>query len=89
MTRIYNDGFMEETSCIDRLIREILSGQHKIDKLPKSSVGFSGPAQAEYFSKARFNLESDVNNLIVHHGQDLDELELLKKIKRQENKDGA
>ncbi|MBU5459375.1 transcriptional regulator [Anaerostipes sp. MSJ-23] len=82
MATIYNDGFMEETSRIDRLIEEILSGQHKIDKLPKSSVGFSGPAQAEYFSKARFNLESDVNNLIVHHGQRLEELKLLRKIKK-------
>lgn len=82
MATIYNDGFMEETSRIDRLIEEILSGQHKIDKLPKSSVGFSGPAQAEYFSKARFNLESDVNNLIVHHGQRLEELKLLREIKK-------
>ena len=37
--------------------------------------------QAEYFSKARYHLESDVNNLIVNHKQQLDELQLLKMIK--------
>ena len=51
------------------------------DKLPNSSAGFTGAAQAEYFSKARYHLESDVNNLIVNHKQQLDELQLLKMIK--------
>lgn len=41
-------------------------------------------AQAEYFSKARYHLESDVSNLIVNHKQQLDELQLLKMIKGQE-----
>ena len=53
-------------------------------KLPNSSAGFSGAAQAEYFSKARYHLESDVSNLIVNHKQQLDELQLLKMIKGQE-----
>lgn len=43
-----------------------------------------GAAQAEYFSKARYHLESDVSNLIVNHKQQLDELQLLKMIKGQE-----
>ena len=35
----------------------------------------------QYFSKAGYHLESDVNNLIVNHKQQLDELQLLKMIK--------
>ena len=75
----YDDGFAEERQRIERLVEEIIAGEHKIDKLP--SAGFTGAAQAEYFSKARYHLESDVNNLIVNHKQQLDELQLLKMIK--------
>ena len=70
----YDDGFAEERQRIERLVEEIIAGEHKIDKLPNSSAGFTGAAQAEY-------LESDVNNLIVNHKQQLDELQLLKMIK--------
>ena len=63
----YDDGFAEERQRIERLVEEIIAGEHKIDKLPNSSAGFSGAAQAEYFSKARYHLESDVSNLIVNH----------------------
>ena len=77
----YDDGFAEERQRIERLVEEIIAGEHKIDKLPNSSAGFSGAAQAEYFSKARYHLESDVSNLIVNHKQQLDELQLLKMIK--------
>ena len=56
----YDDGFAEERQRIERLVEEIIAGEHKIDKLPNSSAGFSGAAQAEYFSKARYHLESDV-----------------------------
>ena len=91
----YDDGFAEERQRIERLVEEIIAGEHKIDKLPNSSAGFSGAAQAEYFSKARYHLESDVSNLIVNHKQQLDvleglvkpqldELQLLKMIKGQE-----
>ena len=75
----YDDGFAEERQRIERLVEEIIAGEHKIDKLPNSSA-----AQAEYFSKARYHLESDVSNLIVNHKQQLDELQLLKMIKGQE-----
>ena len=61
----YDDGFAEERQRIERLVEEIITGA----------------AQAEYFSKARYHLESDVNNLIVNHKQQLDELQLLKMIK--------
>ena len=74
----YDDGFAEERQRIERLVEEIIAGEHKIDKLPNSSAGFSGAAQAEY------HLESDVSNLIVNHKQQLDELQLLKMIKGQE-----
>ena len=80
----YDDGFAEERQRIERLVEEIIAGEHKIDKLPNSSAGFSGAAQAEYFSMARYHLESDVSNLIVNHKQQLDELQLLKMIKGQE-----
>ena len=80
----YDDGFAEERQRIERLVEEIIAGEHKIDKLPNSSAGFSGAAQAEYLSKARYHLESDVSNLIVNHKQQLDELQLLKMIKGQE-----
>ena len=56
----YDDGFAEESQRIERLVEEIIAGEHKIDKLPNSSAGFTGAAQAEYFSKARYHLESDV-----------------------------
>ena len=68
----YDDGFAEERQRIERLVEEIIA------------AGFSGAAQAEYFSKARYHLESDVSNLIVNHKQQLDELQLLKMIKGQE-----
>ena len=71
----YDDGFAEERQRIERLVEEIIAGEHKIDKLPNSSAGFS---------KARYHLESDVSNLIVNHKQQLDELQLLKMIKGQE-----
>ena len=74
----YDDGFAEERQRIERLVEEIIAGEHKIDKLPNSSAGFSGAA------KARYHLESDVSNLIVNHKQQLDELQLLKMIKGQE-----
>ena len=77
----YDDGFAQERQRIERLVEEIIAGEHKIDKLPNSSAGFSGAAQAEYFSRARYHLESDVSNLIVNHKQQLDELQLLKMIK--------
>ena len=50
-------------------------------RVAQTTAGFTGAAQAEYFSKARYHLESDVNNLIVNHKQQLDELQLLKMIK--------
>ena len=46
----YDDGFAEERQRSERLVEEIIAGEHKIDKLPNSSAGFSGAAQAEYFS---------------------------------------
>ena len=48
----YDDGFAEERQRIERLVEEIIAGEHKIDKLPNSSAGFSGAAQAEYFSNS-------------------------------------
>lgn len=51
----YDDGFAEESQRIERLVEEIIAGEHKIDKLPNSSAGFTGAAQAEYFSKARYH----------------------------------
>ena len=42
----YDDGFAEERQRIERLVEEIIAGEHKIDKLPNSSAGFSGAAQA-------------------------------------------
>ena len=53
-------------------------------QIAQTTAGFTGAAQAEYFSKARYHLESDVSNLIVNHKQQLDELQLLKMIKGQE-----
>ena len=70
--------FAEESQRIEQLVEEIIAGEHKIDKLPNSSAGFTGAAQAEYFSKARYHLESDVSNLIVNHKQQLDELTIVK-----------
>ena len=72
----YDDGFAEERQRIERLVEEIIAGEHKIDKLPNSSAGFSGAAQAEYFSKARYHLESDVSNLIGNHKQQLEFIEM-------------
>ena len=43
----YDDGFAEERQRIERLVEEIIAGEHKIDKLPNSSAGFSGAAQAD------------------------------------------
>ena len=80
----YDDGFSRRKTTDRTIVEEIIAGEHKIDKLPNSSAGFSGAAQAEYFSKARYHLESDVSNLIVNHKQQLDELQLLKMIKGQE-----
>ena len=80
----YDDGFAEERQRLRRQRQMCIRDRHKIDKLPNSSAGFSGAAQAEYFSKARYHLESDVSNLIVNHKQQLDELQLLKMIKGQE-----
>ena len=37
----YDDGFAEERQRIERLVEEIIAGEHKIDKLPNSSAGFS------------------------------------------------
>ena len=34
-------GFAEERQRIERLVEEIIAGEHKIDKLPNSSAGFS------------------------------------------------
>ena len=35
----YDDGFAEERQRIERLVEEIIAGEHKIDKLPNSSAG--------------------------------------------------
>ena len=32
----YDDGFAEERQRIERLVEEIIAGEHKIDKLPNS-----------------------------------------------------
>ena len=34
----YDDGFAEERQRIERLVEEIIAGEHKIDKLPNSSA---------------------------------------------------
>ena len=36
----YDDGFAEERQRIERLVEEIIAGEHKIDKLPISSDVF-------------------------------------------------
>ena len=47
----YDDGFAEERQRIERLVEEIIAGEHKIDKLPNSSAGFSGAAQQNIFRR--------------------------------------
>ena len=51
----YDDGFAEERQRIERLVEEIIAGEHKIDKLPNSSAGFSGAAQAELFFEGKIS----------------------------------
>ena len=34
----YDDGFAEERQRIERLVEEIIAGEHKIDKLPQDLV---------------------------------------------------
>ena len=51
----YDDGFAEERQRIERLVEEIIAGEHKIDKLPNSSAGFTGADLENLLNEAAIN----------------------------------
>lgn len=66
---------------IEKLVREILVGEHRKERLPNSSYDFSKERQAMYFSNMRKNLQSDVSNITMNINHRLEELEMLNKIR--------
>ena len=51
----YDDGFAEESQRIERLVEEIIAGEHKIDKLPNSSAGFSRSGTGRVFFEGKIS----------------------------------
>lgn len=65
---------------IDKLIREIMNGKIAKDTLPESVLPFTGEAEAQYFSRLRRNLQSDMAHMVFTVGRNDDYAETLNKI---------
>lgn len=75
-------GILNQKSMIGELMQEVMSGELQKDTLPNSALSFADEQQALYFSNLRRNLQTDMAMMVMTNSQSLDELELLKKIKR-------
>lgn len=67
---------------VHNLIKEVVNGETKMDQLPNSSYELSEERQAEYFSHVRANMVSDMAYAVMNHGQQLDDLEVLARLKK-------
>ncbi len=65
---------------IEKLVQEILVGEHRKERLPNSSYDFSKERQAMYFSNMRKNLQSDVSDIVMNTNHRLEDLEMLSMI---------
>ena len=64
-----------------KLVSEALNGEYPMEKLPSPAYDFAEERQAVYYSKMRYNMESDMSVMVMKHHQQLTELELMKKWK--------
>lgn len=69
---------------ISGLINEVLSGEYKKDVLINSAYDFSGELQAMYYANMRKNMKSDMASAVINHGQQLDDLTILKGLGKYE-----
>lgn len=69
------------TIGIEVLLSEIMSGECIKDILPNSALGFSNEHQAQYFSNFRRNLQSDMAHSVISGFQNINDIEILKRIK--------
>lgn len=65
------------------LVSEALSGEYSVEKLPSPAYDFAEERQAVYYSQMRYNMESDMSVMVMNHHQQLTELELMKKWKKE------
>lgn len=66
-----------------KLVSEALNGEYPMEKLPSPAYDFAEERQAVYYSKMRYNMESDMSVMVMKHHQQLTELELMKKWKKE------
>lgn len=65
------------------LLDEVLSGEYEMEKLPSPAYDFAEERLAIYYSNMRYNMISDMGNMIMEHHAQLDELNLLKEWKKE------
>lgn len=50
---------------ISSLMNEVLSGDYIIPQIPQAKNELSGQVEAEYFTKARYNMTKDFAHIIM------------------------
>lgn len=67
-----------ETLSIDDIIKEIVHGEWDTNTPETTCIPWCNECEAMYFSNVRRYLQSDMADLIINTGQQLDELVILK-----------
>lgn len=70
----------------DALLKEIKAGVLVRDVLPVPSYDFAEERQARYYSNMRWNMESDMADMVMNHDQKCQELDYLREWKKDERK---
>ena len=70
----------------EKLVKEVLQGQHPMDKLPEEGIDFSGAVQAYHFARLRDSLTTEPARIIMEENQQLGELGIYRKIKSRQHK---
>ena len=68
-------GKVRDVESFSKLVSEALNGEYPMEKLPSPAYDFAEERQAVYYSKMRYNMESDMSVMVMKHHQQLTELE--------------
>lgn len=79
-----NFNYAYNTETIDyrvkKLTDEVQKGEHKKDNLPNAAYEMIGERQADYFSHARKNMQTDFAHSIMYNNLQLDDIEVLDRL---------
>ena len=76
----YADNTEIINNRVEKLTDEVQKGEHKKDRLPNAAYQMIGERQADYFSHARKNMQTDFAHSIMYNNQQLDDIEVLERL---------